>query len=183
MDNNYLKALHIIFVTTWFAGLFYIVRLFIYHREAVDKTQQEKKILIDQFKIMEKRLWYGITWPSCILTILFGFSMIQNFMPLTDHPWLIAKLIFVLFLFLYHLSCGFILKNFHKEKYNISSFQLRIWNELATVFLVSIIFLVVLKDLLSMGYGLLGLFLLTFSLGLGIKIYRKKRLKNEASNK
>jgi len=182
MDSNYFRALHIIFVTTWFAGLFYIVRLFIYHREAVDKSEQERKILIDQFKIMEKRLWYGITWPSCILTILFGLSMIHNFMPITDHPWLVVKLILVLLLFLYHLSCGHILKKLHREEFSYSSMQLRIWNEVATIFLVSIVFLVVLKDLLSMGYGLLGLFLLTFVLGMGIKIYRKKRLNNETSN-
>lgn len=182
MDSNYFRALHIIFVTTWFAGLFYIVRLFIYHREAVDKSEQERKILIDQFKIMEKRLWYGITWPSCVLTILFGLSMIHHFMPITDHPWLVVKLILVFLLFLYHLSCGHILKKFHQEEFNYSSMQLRIWNEIATIFLVSIVFLVVLKDLLSMGYGLLGLFLLTFILGMGIKIYRKKRLNSETSN-
>tara|TARA_B100000886_G_C20388796_1_gene477303 strand:+ start:603 stop:1139 length:537 start_codon:yes stop_codon:yes gene_type:complete len=175
MDTDYFKALHIIFVTTWFAGLFYIVRLFIYHREASDKPVQEKKILIDQFKIMEKRLWYGITWPSCVLTILFGFSMIHDYLPITDYPWLVAKLIFVFLLFLYHLSCGKILKDFHQNIFNYSSMQLRIWNEVATIFLVSIIFLVVLKDLLSMTYGLIGLFILTFSLMIGIKIYRKKR--------
>lgn len=182
MDTNYLKALHIIFVTTWFAGLFYIVRLFIYHREAVDKPELEKKILIDQFTIMENRLWYGITWPSSIITILFGFSMIHDFMPISNHPWLIAKLIFVLLLFLYHLSCGKILKQFQSGEFKYSSMQLRIWNEVATIFLVSIVFLVVLKDLLSMGYGLIGLFLLTFLLGMGIKTYRKKRLKNETSD-
>ena len=182
MDSNYLKAIHIIFVTTWFAGLFYIVRLFIYHREAVDKSEQERKILIDQFKIMEKRLWYGITWPSCILTLIFGFSMIHDFMPLSYHPWLIAKLILVLLLFLYHLSCGFIMKKFHAGSYNYSSIQLRVWNEIATVFLVSIIFLVVLKSLLSLGYGLFGLFLLTLILAIGIKVYRAKRQLDEKSD-
>lgn len=182
MDTDYFKALHIIFVTTWFAGLFYIVRLFIYHREAVDKPDTEKRILIDQFTIMEKRLWYGITWPSCVLTILFGFSMIHNFMPISDHPWLLAKLIFVFLLFLYHLSCGVILKKFNNEEYSYTSMQLRIWNEVATVFLVSIVFLVVMKDLISMGYGLVGLFLLTFALGMGIKLYRKKRVARETSN-
>lgn len=183
MDSNYLKALHIIFVTTWFAGLFYIVRLFIYHREAIDKPSEERKILIQQFSIMEKRLWYGITWPSCILTIIFGFSMLHNFSPITNHPWLIVKLIFVVLLFIYHLSCGTILKEFQKNEYCYTSMQLRIWNEVATIFLVSIIFLVVLKDLLSFGYGLLGLFLLSFVLAIGIKLYRKKRQHNETSNK
>ena len=72
MDFSYLKALHIIFVVTWFAGLFYIVRLFIYHSEAESKPEPERSILQKQYKLMEKRLWYGITWPSMILTITFG---------------------------------------------------------------------------------------------------------------
>ena len=79
MASLYLKSLHIIFVTTWFAGLFYIVRLFIYDREAQDKDPSEKKILTEQYKIMQRRLWYGITWPSCILTIIFGLSLIHDF--------------------------------------------------------------------------------------------------------
>ena len=67
MTFQYLKALHLIFMVTWFAGLFYIVRLFIYHVEADKKEDPEKTILTNQFKLMEKRLWYGITWPSAIL--------------------------------------------------------------------------------------------------------------------
>ena len=174
MAPLYLKSLHIIFVTTWFAGLFYIVRLFIYDREAQDKDEPEKTLLTKQFKIMQKRLWYGITWPSCILSILFGFSLIHNFFPISEEPWLIAKLIFVFLLFLYHLSCGLILKKFDRGEYKYSSTQLRIWNEASTVFLVSIIFLVQLKSIMSLSYGLGGLFLLMITLGLGIKFYRKK---------
>ncbi|MDR9488704.1 CopD family protein, partial [Salibacter sp.] len=68
----YIKALHIIFVVTWFAGLFYIVRLFIYHTEAEQRSEPEKSILQSQFRLMEKRLWYGITWPSAVLTMIFG---------------------------------------------------------------------------------------------------------------
>jgi protoporphyrinogen IX oxidase len=182
MASLYLKSLHIIFVTTWFAGLFYIVRLFIYDREAQDKDPSEKKILTDQYKIMQKRLWYGITWPSCILTIIFGLSLIHDFLPLSDEPWLIAKLFFVFLLFLYHLSCGHILKSFAAGNYKYTSMQLRIWNEVATIFLVSIVFLVKLKEIIGLWYGLGGLFSLMIILGLGIKIYRKKRLKSEKNN-
>src|ERR1035441_1745460 len=71
----YLKATHIVFVVTWFAGLFYIPRLFIYHTEAQEKPEPEKTILSNQFKIMTKRLWYGITWPSMVLTYILGFSV------------------------------------------------------------------------------------------------------------
>tara|TARA_B100000925_G_scaffold113940_1_gene84360 strand:- start:296 stop:847 length:552 start_codon:yes stop_codon:yes gene_type:complete len=182
MASLYLKSLHIIFVTTWFAGLFYIVRLFIYDREAQDKDPSEKKILTDQYKIMQRRLWYGITWPSCILTIIFGLSLIHDFFPLSEEPWLIVKLIFVFLLFLYHLSCGHILKAFALGNYKYSSMQLRIWNEVATIFLVSIVFLVELKEVLGLWYGLGGLFSLMIILGFGIKIYRKNRLKSEKKN-
>ncbi|HVF96269.1 MAG TPA: CopD family protein, partial [Flavisolibacter sp.] len=68
----YLKALHIIFIVTWFAGMFYIVRLFIYNTEAAEKPEPEKSILQKQFSIMSKRLWFGITWPSAVMTLVFG---------------------------------------------------------------------------------------------------------------
>lgn len=175
MSYFYLKALHIIFVVTWFAGLFYIVRLFIYHTEAQELEEPKKSILIDQFKIMEKRLWYGITWPSAIVTILFGLSLLHNYFPLTDNPWLMVKLFFVFGLFLYHLSCHKIFKQLQNDKIKYSSTSLRVWNEVATIFLVAIVFLVVLKDIAHMGYGLLGLIIFTFILMMGIKIYKKIR--------
>ena len=74
----YLKALHIIFVITWFSGLFYIVRLFVYHAEANEMPDTEKHVLIKHFKVAEKRLWYGITWPSAILTWIFGIWLMVS---------------------------------------------------------------------------------------------------------
>ncbi|MCR9203766.1 MAG: CopD family protein [Halobacteriovoraceae bacterium] len=175
MAYDYLKALHIIFVVTWFAGLFYLPRLFIYFTEAAERPENEKKILQDQFLIMQKRLWYGITWPSCILTLIFGFSLLHHWFPLKDNPWLIVKLTFVGFLFLYHLSLGYIYKKHAEGLTPYSSFQLRIWNEVSTIFLVAVVFLVVLKNVLSMGYGLLGLIGFVFLLMGGILTYRKIR--------
>lgn len=177
MSFFYLKALHIIFVTTWFAGLFYIVRLFIYHVEASLKPQLEKEVLTAQFKIMEKRLWYGITWPSAIITLFFGLSLIHNFMPISAHPWLIAKLSFVVGLFIYHLSVHKIFKNLQNDQIKYTSTFLRVWNEVATIFLVAIIFLVVLKDIISMGYAIIGLVIFSITLMLGIKTYKKIRTK------
>jgi protoporphyrinogen IX oxidase len=176
MSFFYLKALHIIFVVTWFAGLFYVVRLFIYHREALDLPEPNKTILTDQYKIMSKRLWLGIAWPSCILAIGFGLSLLPMFLPLKGQPWLHAKLFFVFLLFLYHLKCGSIYKQLQNNATNFTSKGLRIWNEVATLFLVSIVFLVVLKSMIGFGYGLLGLFSLMAILMLAIKIYRNKRL-------
>lgn len=178
MTLFYLKALHLIFVVTWFAGLFYIVRLFIYDTEASEKPENERKILQDQFSIMQKRLWYGITWPSAIMTAIFGLSQIHAFLPLDQHPWLIYKLVLVALLYAYHLSCGWIFKQLQKKRYPLSSTQLRLWNEVATLFLVGIVFLAVLKSLMGLLQGLLGLFGLMLVLLIAIKAYKKQRLKN-----
>lgn len=175
MSYLYFKALHIIFVVTWFAGLFYLPRLFIYFAEAQGKNEEQRKALQDQFKIMQKRLWYGITWPSCILAIVFGFSMIHQWFPLIDHPWLLIKLTCVLLLFLYHLSLGIILKQQQKDFVRFNSDQLRLWNEVSTLFLISIVFLVVLKNVLDMLYGLIGLVLVMVILFVAIKVYKKVR--------
>src|SRR5581483_8229176 len=98
----YVKAFHIIFVVTWFAGLFYIVRLFIYNREAQDQPEVERAILQKQFSIMIRRLWLGITWPSCILTAILGtwLTILLGSIP----GWLAIKIIFVVGLLLYHFS-------------------------------------------------------------------------------
>ncbi len=178
MSYYYLKALHIIFVTTWFAGLFYIVRLFIYHTEAQQKPELEREILSNQFKIMQKRLWYGITWPSAIITLLFGLSLIHHYFPITAHPWLIAKLAFVFGLFIYQFSCHRLFNQLQNNVFNYSSTHLRAWNEVATIFLVAIVFLVVLKDIVSMGLGLLGLVIFTIVLMIAIKTYKNIRTKS-----
>ena len=105
MDFLYVKALHIIFIVTWFAGLFYIVRLFIYHVEAEKKKEPVKSILQNQYKLMEKRLWYIITWPSAILASLFAFIMLYQNPIYLEMPWMHVKLSFVLALYFYHFSC------------------------------------------------------------------------------
>lgn len=177
MTFLYLKALHIIFVVTWFAGLFYIVRLFIYYAEAENKSPEEKQILQAQFKIMQKRLWYGITWPSMILTLVFGIWMLVEAPGFLSMPWMHLKLAFVFGLILYHLKCHQIFKEQQKGVVKMSSFKLRIWNEVATLFLVAIVFIVVLKDADSWIYGLAALLLFSGLLLLAIKIYRHKREK------
>ncbi|NEM99166.1 CopD family protein [Pontibacter burrus] len=176
MSYFYVKALHIIFVVTWFAGLFYIVRLFIYFAEASEKPEPEKSILQDQFKIMQKRLWYGITWPSAVLTAIFGLSM-WNLYGGTPN-WLIWKLSFVVGLYVYHFLCHGIFKQQQLGILKYSSTQLRIWNEVATLFLISIVFLVVLKNTLSMVWGIVGLILFSAILMLAIRIYKRVREKN-----
>jgi putative membrane protein len=171
----YIKALHIIFVVTWFSGLFYIVRLFIYNREANDKPEPEKKLLQQQFGIMIRRLWFGITWPSAVLTLIFGLSMwyMLGSLPV----WLAVKLCFVLGLFAYHLSIHVLYLQQSKADFRYSSQQLRIWNEVATVFLVAIIFLAVVKQSLSWVWALGGLFALMLVLMAAIRVYKAVRTK------
>ncbi|MEJ0055818.1 MAG: CopD family protein [Bacteroidota bacterium] len=173
----YIKALHIIFVVTWFAGLFYMVRLFVYNREALDKAEPERSILQHQFNIMIRRLWFGITWPSCVLTLIFGTWMLVLYgaLPL----WLIVKLCFVALLLLYHGTIHIIYKQQAAGHFRFTSYQLRLWNELATLFLVAIVMLVVLKDLLNFAGGLLCLLLFSLFLAAVIRAVRKSNARKQ----
>jgi putative membrane protein len=176
---TYILPLHIIFVVTWFAGLFYIVRLFIYHTEAEKKPEPERTILQTQYKIMERRLWFGITWPSAIITYVLGFTLIYNMYGLNVPAWLLIKLSFVFGLTLYQIQNQVIFSKLQKNKITWSSTQLRMWNELATVFLVAIVFIVTLKDTVSFLWGVIGILLFGFALWGAIMIYRKAREKKE----
>lgn len=174
MAYLYLKALHIIFVVTWFSGLFYIVRLFIYHVEASEKSSVERDVLVPQYQLMAKRLWYAITWPSAILTLVLGFSLFYYYIgsvPL----WLWIKLGFVIGLFLYQLACHRIFLELQQGKIRYTSQQLRVWNEVATLFLFSIVFLVILKSAMEMLWGLLGLLGLMAVLMVAIYVYKRFR--------
>lgn len=179
---EYLKALHIIFVVTWFAGMFYIPRLFIYATEAGEKTETECNILRNQFKIMMKRLWYGITWPSAILTLIFGpwvmFYYGWNKILLeAEGKWLLVKLVFVIFLYVYHFTLHNIFKQEMSDVYKYSSQQLRVWNEVSTIFLVAIVTLAVVKQSDSFLWSLGGLILFIIVLMSAIKIYKIIRTK------
>jgi len=173
MYYQYVKALHIIFVVTWFAGLFYIVRLFVYYAEAALLSSPEKEILTKQYQLMQRRLWYGITWPSSLVTLIFGTLLLLEYpsIPL----WLWIKVGFVGLLLVYQVCCQLIFNNQQKGISTVTSKQLRIWNEVATVLLVGIIFLVVLKSALSLLWGMLGLVGFTLLLLFAIVIYKKLR--------
>src|SRR6185295_4708941 len=140
----YIKALHIIFIVTWFSGMFYIVRLFIYNTEANEKKEPDKTILQTQFGIMIKRLWFGITWPSAILTLILGPWMWYMYGHLDN--WLAIKLCFVIGLYAYHFSLHALYRQQAGGIFRYSSAQLRIWNEVATIFLIAIVMLAVVKQ-------------------------------------
>lgn len=182
---NYIKALHIIFVVTWFAGMFYIVRLFIYNAEANDKAEPEKSILQKQFSVMIKRLWLGITWPSAVLTLVFGpwvmFNGAWNKSLGNEHGhWLLVKLCFVALLYVYHFSLHALYKQQAAGIFNYSSQKLRIWNEVATIFLVPIVMLATVKSSMSWLWGLVGLIGFVIVLMSAIKIYKALRTKGSS---
>jgi putative membrane protein len=152
-------------------------RLLIYNTEAGERSEVEKNILRSQFGIMMKRLWFGITWPSAILTLIFGswiWYLLGSF-----PQWLMIKLVFVIGLYAYHFSLHAIYKQQMKGIFKYSSQQLRIWNEVATIFLVAIVMLAVVKQNISVVWGLIGLIAFAILLMSAIKIYKIVRQKNK----
>ncbi|MCI4442243.1 MAG: CopD family protein [Lentimicrobium sp.] len=180
---NYLKSLHLIFVITWFAGLFYIVRLFVYQIEANDKPSPEKEILQKQYKIMTYRLWYIITWPSAVLASIFAFWMLL-FTPIGNAwllmPWMQVKLGFVFALYLYHYKCHRIFKELQNDEVKYSTNYMRLWNEGATIILFAVVFLVILKNAVNWIYGVVGIMLFSILIMLGFKFYKRIREKNNS---
>lgn len=175
MASLYLKAVHIIFIVTWFAGLFYMPRLFVYIIESYQKAEPEKSILLNQLLMMASRLWYGITWPSAVITLAMGISLLANQPFWLSETFMIIKLVLVFMLYGYHFSLQYIFNQLKKSNIHYSSQQMRIWNEVATLFLIGIVFLIVLKSALSMVWGILGLLLVTALIVLGIYFYKRFR--------
>lgn len=175
---NYIKSLHLIFVITWFAGLFYQPRLFIYHIEASKKESPEKEILEKQLKLMARRLWYIITWPSAILATTFAVWLLILMPSWLSQSWMLIKLGFVLLLILYHFKTHQMFLQLQKDVINYSSVFMRLWNEGATLFLFAIVFLAILKSSIHWVFAFGGIIGLIVFLALGIKLYKKYRSKN-----
>ncbi len=175
------KALHLIFMVTWFAALFYLPRLFVYHAESRDADETARPILQKQYKIMEKRLWFGIAWPSFILLMIFGTAMLIHSPSYLQKGWMHIKLSFVVGLIIYHIVCHVMFLKFQRDTATYSSNQMRLWNEVATVFLVAIIFVASVGrfDALNWIWGVVGLIAFSLILVLAIKIYKRIRQNNE----
>ncbi|MGK0458887.1 MAG: putative membrane protein [Polaribacter sp.] len=164
-------------MVTWFAGLFYIPRFFIYQTEADDKLEPAKSILQTQFKLMSKRLWYIITWPSAILASIFGIWLIYLNPVWLEQPWMLVKLAFVLALYFYHGFCQNIYNKLQKDIIKYSTFKLRIFNEISTIILFAVVFLVTVKSAISWVWGVVGILLFGVLIMLGIKLYKRIREK------
>jgi putative membrane protein len=174
---NYIKSLHLIFVITWFAGLFYIVRLFVYQLEANQKTSPEREILLKQYKIMTYRLWYIISWPSAVLATVFALWLLHLMPSWLQMPWMHVKLGFVVLLIAYHIKCHLIYKELQNDKFNYSSNFMRLWNEGATIILFAVVFLVILKNEFNWIFGVLGIIIFSVLIMLGFKFYKRIREK------
>ena len=134
----WLKALHLIFMVTWFAGLFYLPRLFVYHAMTIDQTS------LDRFKVMERKLFYGIMTPGLILTLIFGIAL----MVIGDYSgqlWLHIKLGLIAILIVYHVYCGKLLVDFKHDRNTRSHVFYRWFNEFPVLILFAIVFLAVLR--------------------------------------
>lgn len=178
MTYLHFKALHIIFVVSWFAGLFYMPRLFVYHTEANEKASPEREILIAQFTKMEKLLWNAIMTPACWLALLCGTAMLYLNPAWLDADWMKLKLLFVMGLIAYHSFTGRILIEIRRGKFRFTSFQLRLFNEIATIFLFSIVFLVVLKNTVDWLWGVAGLIAFAIFIMTAVRIVKRIREKN-----
>ncbi|MCB0446974.1 MAG: CopD family protein [Gelidibacter sp.] len=175
---NYIKSLHLIFVITWFAGLFYIPRLFVYQIEASHKPSPEKEILGKQLKLMAKRLWTIITWPSAILATIFAIWLLVLQPFWLQQPWMHVKLAFVVLLIIYQLKTHQFYNQLQRDEVTKTSNFMRLWNEGATFILFAVVFLVILKSAINWLFGLIGIIVLGILLMLGFKIYKNIRANN-----
>lgn len=136
----FIKAFHIIAIVAWFAGLFYLPRLFVYHSVSTDE------ISIERFKVMERRLYYGITWPSGLLATVLGLWLVTyNGFYYLHAGWMHTKLSLVFILWVYHLMCGYYLKRFSRGQNTKTSMFFRVFNEIPTILLVGIVIMVVVR--------------------------------------
>jgi len=171
----YIKALHLIFIVTWFAGLFYIPRLFVYQIEAHQEEEPARSILLRQLKLMTRRLWYIISWPSAVLATAFALLLIYINPDIVLATWMQVKLGFVVLLIIYHLKTHFIFKELENDVIKWTSNGMRLYNEGATLILFAVIFLVILRSAINWIYGLVGLFALAGLLMILFKIYKRYR--------
>ncbi|WP_026103549.1 protoporphyrinogen oxidase HemJ [Pseudanabaena sp. PCC 6802] len=175
MGYFWFKTFHIIGVVVWFAGLFYLVRLFIYHVEAEQEPEPARSILKKQYQIMEKRLYDIITTPGMVVTVAMAVGLLTTQPEVLNDMWMHFKLLFVGVLVAYHFYCGRLLKQLAAGECKWSGQQLRALNEAPTVLLVAIVLLVVFKGSLPLDVTTVGILGMIVAMGAAIQLYAKKR--------
>ncbi len=179
MAYLWFKAFHLIGIVVWFAGLFYLVRLFVYHAEAKEQPQPVRGILEKQYELMEKRLYNIITTPGAIVTVAMAIGLIYTEPEILKSGWLHIKLGLVVLLLAYHHYCGRIMKEFAKGECNWSGQKFRAFNEAPTVLLVAIVLLAVFKNNLPLDLTTWLIFGLVILMAAAIQLYAKKRRQDQ----
>lgn len=175
MAYYWYKAFHLIGIVVWFAGLFYLVRLFVYHAEAEQQSEPAKTILKNQYEIMEKRLYNIITTPGMVLTVAMAIGLISTQPEILKSGWLHIKFVFVGLLLIYHFWCGRIMKQLEKGENNWTGQQFRALNEAPTILLVVIVLLAVFKNSLPLDLTTWLIVALVILMAASIQLYAKKR--------
>lgn len=179
MAYFWFKAFHLVGIVVWFAGLFYLVRLFIYHVEANEQPEPAQTILKNQYQLMERRLYNLITTPGMVLTVAMAIGLLTTEPEVLRENWLRAKLFFVVALVIYHFYCGRLLKQLSDNKCAWGSQQLRALNEAPTVFLVVIVLLAIFKNSLPTDITAWAIFAMIIVMAATIQLYAKKRKRDQ----
>ena len=173
------KALHVFGFVAWFAGLFYLVRIFVYHTEAMDRAEPERSILIREFNAMQWRVYKIICNPGMMITWFCGLGMLylHGWEWLQVNIWMQVKLVLLAGLLVYHVHAKKVIQKLEKGERYFSSFQFRLWNELPTLFLLSIALLAVYRNTINFLYAFGGVLLFAFALVMAAKMYKNFREK------
>ena len=182
MGYLWFKAFHLIGVVVWFAGLFYLVRLFVYHAEALKSTEPARKILSEQYALMESRLLHIITTPGMVLTVVMALGMLYLNPGLLKQGWMHFKLLLVVLLIVYHVSCMRIRKQFLNGTMDWGGQRFRYFNEAPTLILVLVVMLAVFKAAFPVDGGTWVVVGLTLSMLITIQLYAKKRKRQAAKS-
>jgi len=175
MSYLWFKAFHLVGIVAWFAGMFYLPRLFVYHAEADEQPEPARSILKNQYQIMEKRLYSIIMTPAMLLTVAMAIGLLTTEPDVLKEPWLQAKLVCVVVLLAYHHYCKIIMKRLAANECKMTGQQFRWFNELPTVFFVIIVMLAVFKNNLPTSATAWGIFAMIVAMAAIIQLYAKKR--------
>ncbi|MDF0555254.1 protoporphyrinogen oxidase HemJ [Kamptonema sp. UHCC 0994] len=175
MAYFWFKAFHLIGIVVWFAGLFYLVRLFVYHAEAAEQPEPAKTILKKQYEIMEKRLYHLITMPGMVVAVAMAIGLVSTEPDVLKDGWLHFKLLLVALLIIYHFYCGRIMKKLAADECKWTGQQFRALNEAPTILLVLIVLLAVFKQNLPLNATVFAVSGLIIAMVATIQLYAKKR--------
>ncbi|SRR5579883_1712360 len=180
MAYYWFKALHIVGIVCWFAGMFYLPRLFVYHAEAYEQPEPARSILKNQYQIMEKRLYTIIMTPAMLLTVAMAIGLVTTEPDVLKEPWMHVKLACVVLLIGYHHYCKRLMKQLAADECKLNGQHFRWFNEVPTIFFVVIVMLAVFKNNLPTDITVWGIVAMVVGFAIAIQLYaRKRRLARE----